>query len=572
MYILGINETHNSSAALLKDGQIIACCQEERFTRIKGQGGFPENAITFCLDYAHISIDDVDLLVFGGSNPIRSAVWKIDSFATNLIFNIFQVAPAIFNIYNFFLDFSYLLLAPIARQYNKLRLSKKLSIPLNKIIICDHHTAHAFAAYCTQIDIKNEILVITNDGGGGNYSSKVFIVNKNNWRQIASTPEKSSLAALYHNITRLLGFNPHEDEYKVMGLSAFAHKKDIENIIPVFKNLIWCKGFSFYSKIPVAFFYLYFKKELGNIRFDAIAGAVQKITEILLTQQVKNVIEETGIGNVVLGGGLAMNIKANMKVSQMKEVKNIWICPSSGDESNSIGHAFFGYKKYCDTYHLPFYPQPLSRLYLGPSYHLSSNVIPNEVRNLPPTVTIKRLRQPAREIARLLAKGQIVAHFACRMEFGARSLGNRSILANPSNPAVIKIINDQIKNRDFWMPFAPTILWEDRQKYLINPKDIDSPFMMLGFETTKKAEQDIPATLHPYDLTCRPQILRKADNPNYYDIINEFKKITGIGAVLNTSFNLHGDPIVCSPKDAIDTFLKSGLKYLVLENHLLTKV
>jgi len=182
------------------------------------------------------------------------------------------------------------------------------------------------------------------------------------------------------------------------------------------------------------------------------------------------------------------------------------------------------------------------------------------------------MKYPAKEVAQLLSKGHVVARLAGRMEFGARALGNRSILANPSNPSVIRTINKQIKIRDFWMPFAPVILKKLVNDYLIFPRQNgESPFMMFAFNTTNRAQKDMPAAIHPFDDTARPQILSRQQNPDYYDIVAEFERITGIGALLNTSFNLHGEPIVLSPLDALQTFHKSGLQYLQLGQYIVMK-
>lgn len=575
MYILGINETHNSSAALLKDGLIVAAAQEERFTRVKNQGGFPKKAIDFCLKQNNINIEDIDLVVFGGSNPFKRFTTATDSLVTRLILPICKLIPVTFNLYQFFLSLVYNCIAPFTRKYHLFKLSALLKIDRSKIRICDHHIAHGYAAYYTSgISKDKDCLVITNDGGGGGFSGKVFVVKNNNWTKIASTPEKSSLAAVYYNTTQLLGFTPDEEEYKVMGLAGYIKNADLEEILTIFRKLIWCKGLSFRSKIPAPFFYQYLEQNISKKRFDYIAFGLQKLTEDLLVEQVKNAIKLTGISSVVLGGGLAMNIKSNMKVSEIKEIKHLCVGASTGDESNAIGNCFFGYSRLCKEKGITFSAESVKNLYLGSEFNIDEveDAIKKELTDHK-LFEIKKLnsKSKAKILARLLAEGKVIARFAGKMEFGARALGNRSILADPRDSKVIRVINDSIKQRDFWMPFAPTILENKAGRYLINPKGIKSPFMMIGFETNIKAGLEIPATLHPYDLTCRPQILASSDNPDFYDIIREFEKLTGIPAVLNTSFNLHGQPIVCSPEDALKTFLNSRLKYLVLKDYLLIK-
>lgn len=357
-----------------------------------------------------------------------------------------------------------------------------------------------------------------------------------------------------------------------MGLAPYAHKKSAEEIASLFRRIMFVEGLSVKSTIPAIAYYGYIQKYLAKKRFDAIAGGVQLFSEEIVKTLVRNAIMKTNIHDVAVGGGVYMNVKANMEISKMPEVERFFVMPSCSDESTAIGAAYWGYKMYCEKNGIPFITKPLSSLYLGPSYN------PNEIKEAldtflkkNPGIKVTRLTSPAKHIAKLLAKGKIVARFAGRMEFGARALGNRSILADPSDRKVVREINDQIKGRDFWMPFAPVILDTYANEYLIRPKHLDSPFMMIGFETKKKAREDLVAAIHPYDHTARPQILSREVNPNYYDIIDEFRKLTGIGALLNTSFNVHGEPIVCSPEEALDTFSRSGLEYLLLEDILVWK-
>ncbi|TDA32742.1 MAG: hypothetical protein DSO02_05025, partial [Hadesarchaea archaeon] len=316
-----------------------------------------------------------------------------------------------------------------------------------------------------------------------------------------------------------------------------------------------------------------FQKFLGErrslYRFDWIAGAIQRLTEEVLVEWVEKAIHKTGMRNVGVGGGVFLNVKANMEIMYRTPVTHFYICPSGGDESTAIGAAYWGYKILCGENAKTV---PIRDLYLGPSY--SSQEVEEALRRWKlkeKGIKVEEIGDIEGEIAELLSKGKIVARFRGRMEFGARALGNRSILADPSNFDLVKELNEQIKQRDFWMPFAPTILSERQHDYLVNPKRIEAPYMVLAFRTTPLAWKELKAAIHPYDKTCRPQVLEKEWNESYYRLIKEFEKITGIGGVLNTSFNLHGEPIVCSPDDAIRTFLNSGLQYLALEDYLLSK-
>jgi carbamoyltransferase len=263
-----------------------------------------------------------------------------------------------------------------------------------------------------------------------------------------------------------------------------------------------------------------------------------------------------------------MNVKANEVISKMPEIHDMFIFPSCGDESNSIGAAYALYAEKCRDVGKEIDINPIGPIYFG------TDIKDSEVEKSTlkfENIHIERYSDINKKIGELLSDGKIVARCNGKMEFGARALGNRSILTNPSNQKAVRIINDMIKNRDFWMPFAPTIIYERRNDYIINPKDIKSPYMQMAFDSNKKNHQEITAALHPADLSTRPQILEKEWNLEYYKVIKEFEKETGTGVVLNTSFNLHGFPIVRNPEDALDVFENSGLQYLALGNFLISK-
>lgn len=588
MYILGINESHTATAALLKDGEIIACASEERFTRKKGQAGFPKRAILYCLSSASISINDVSLVVFGFQDLFATR-WYGEAESANVrvffsvkrmldqsLFAMLSFLLPLFSFYATVKSLLYRLIRLAFVQRYKRELANQLGLPQGRLAFADHHIAHALAAYYSLDERGTKKLIITNDGMGDDVCGRVFITEGDKWEEIASTPNHSSLAYLYFYITRYLGFTPNQDEFKVMGLAPYANTKEVDKLYPVFKKLIINQGLSFKAPLTRFGFHPYLQKHLQARRFDTIAGCIQRLTEELVTNQARSAIEQTGIRDVVLGGGLAMNIKANMHIGRFAKLRHLFVCPSSGDESTAIGACFFGYQKLCEKDNLQFKPVPVRNLYLGPQFGLEEveqalrreSILDNN------KFAVKKITKKAQAplLAKLLAQGNIVARFAGRMEFGARALGNRSILADPRNPNIVKALNEQIKERDFWMPFAPTILAERVNEYLDNPKNLDSSYMMLGFPTTQKARKEIPAALHPADFTCRPQILNREQNPQYYDIIKQFEKMTGVSVLINTSFNLHGEPIVCTPQDAIRTFKRSGLQWLMMEDYLIRKV
>lgn len=316
-------------------------------------------------------------------------------------------------------------------------------------------------------------------------------------------------------------------------------------------------------------FPVFIRKNLYTYRFDHIAGGLQKLTEELHQSWIEEAIKRYQINNIALGGGVFMNVKANGSILSLKSVHEMFAMPSCGDESNAIGAAYWGALHALKS--TEKIPGPLVDLYLGPSF--SDDEVWKELQLFKSTklYILTRQKHPEAIIARLLAKGEIVAIFQGRMEWGARALGNRSILANASNLEVISIINKQIKNRDFWMPFAPAILDTWAEKYLVNPKKANSPFMMLAFHSTPLAQIHLKAAMHQADKTLRPQIVSKKQNSFLYGVIKRYEKQTGMGGILNTSFNIHGEPIVCTPRDALSTFHRSGLRYLLIGNWLISK-
>ncbi|VVB69802.1 Uncharacterised protein [uncultured archaeon] len=567
MIVLGINPGHNSTAALFKDGKIVAMVSEEKFSRIKNYLGMPYKSIDYCLDYAKITKNDVDLVVIAGTNP-RSQMLNITanglespvSSERGFMASLSSAVPkSVINVYS---DFKWKNKSSEIKQMH----ADKLGFPIEKIEFLDHHTAHALSC---AFNIKPNTLVLTLDGEGDGYCGTVSVFDGKNLNFISKTSQDHSLGLLYMYVTIYLGMKPNEHEFKVMGLEPYAKGERINECKKVFDELIWLKenSLEFDSKMNIHECLPYLYEKLRKYRFDYVAAAVQRKTEELVTEWVKRAIKTTGLNHVAVSGGVFMNVKVNMLVNELPEVEDLFICPSPGDESLPFGCIYYGVKKLNESQSV----EPLARLYLGPEYSNDyvKNVLSNDKRLS--NYKIEYHEDIESVIADLLANGKIVARMKGRCEWGARALGNRSIIADPRNLDIVKIINEQIKSRDFWMPFAPSMLADKSDKYLINPKHSFAPWMIIAFNTKPQAKIDIPAALHAYDLSARPQFVTKELNPEYYKIISLFESKTGISGVLNTSFNLHGEPIVCSPEDAIHTFLDSGLEYVAIENYLLSK-
>jgi len=416
--------------------------------------------------------------------------------------------------------------------------------------------------------------VLTNDNSGDGLCATASSARGLGLERREATPSgPGSLGSFYTLVTLLLGMKPGEHEYKVMGLAPYASAEPTERAAAALRTV-----FDFADGRPCRFewrkrgpLYRAILEATLGLRFDWIAGGAQRILEESLLAWARRMRERYGGERLALGGGVFMNVKANMLLADEPWVSDLFVFPSCGDESNAVGAAYLGYVELCARQGLTPAPRPFGSACLGPGI---DDVEVEAVIRRRDLAGRHRVSEPARmeeRIAELLASDGVVARCAGPMEFGARALGNRSILGNPSDHRVVPLINRMIKNRDFWMPFAPSVLREREADYLVNPKGLASPYMMLAFQTNPKRRDEIVAAIHPHDGTARAHIVDEAWNPPYYRVIREFEARTGIGAVLNTSFNLHGEPLVASPEDAVDTFERSGLPHLALGRYLISK-
>ncbi len=578
MYVLCLNIGHNATAALLKDGKILRCVSEERFSRIKNHHGVPFQSIRWILQDVGIQMNEVDCMVLDdqysvihdphfGRNFFHAYTQKsrMKKIASRVAYHY----PRAFSKYYTFKESR----IDKAKQRTHLQkdLASLLGLPEEKIIITDHHLMHAFASL-GNLDSDKKWLIFTLDGEGSGLCATVNFYDGKNLKVLSKSSKTASLGYFYGLATLALGMKPLEHEFKVMGLAPYAKAHNVDEIYPRIKKLFWIDEQGvFHSKFSMPFADHFFAKEMKHVRFDTLAAVVQKLTEDLCCEWVEKMIQKTGIHHIALSGGVFMNVKANKKISELDGVHDLFVMPSCGDESNALGACWYGYKMLALKEKMLFKPRPLEDLYLGPEYDEEYVEEFIEKNHLKEKYIIKKIKNVSLEIAKLLAKGNIIARCSGKSEWGARALGNRSILANPTHPDTIRILNETIKDRDFWMPFTPSMIDRFEKKYILNPKKIFSPYMAITFDSTVLAQKQLPAAMHPYDFTIRPQIVTKKFNKEYYELISEFQKLTGIGAVLNTSFNLHGEPNVLTPEDALHTVEHSSLRYLVLGKYLLEK-
>ena len=445
---------------------------------------------------------------------------------------------------------------------------KKLGID-SSITYYDHHFLHAATAHLQCPWGKERNLVITNDGSGDAVCATVNIGVGNSLERIETISNYNSMGEFYSRITQYLGMKPMSHEFKVMGLAPYAKPKYGLKTYELIKN--WFKvvpPFKFENRSGfwkwqyIGGFEKLFRTKH---RFDNIAWAAQNLIEEKQTEWIKMVIKNTGIKNVVLSGGVFLNIKANYNLLQIDEIENLFIFPSGGDESLPMGAAL-----QLQIENGQEYTEPLGPLYFGDEF--SDEQILDELKLWSDSITFVKPDNINEHAANELINGNIIARFFGRMEWGARALGNRSIIADGRDPDVIIKINEAIKNRDFWMPFAPSILYERVDDYFDNPKKFYGPYMVMAFPSKPLAKKHILGGLHPYDYTGRPQMVKKEWNQSYYELLKAFeKKSGGVGGVLNTSFNIHGEAIVRTPKDALETFMSSGLDGLALGSYYVLK-
>jgi len=588
-YHLALSVSHNSSAALMKDGEVIVAVCEERSRRKKNYIGYPKNAVDYCLKKAGITadqlsrvayttIDNPGLLIKAKTNTEFSLADYRDYYGERFYKRRLRGEDCVdylkwlrddpqFNKDEEHFDFSYLnddMLTDNQREMDLFRaesanlLANELGIPKEKIEFLDHHTCHAYYSYFGSPFRGEDCIVLTLDGWGDGRNQTVWRVSGEKFTLLAESSH-NDLGRIYKMATLILGMRPDEHEFKVMGLAPYAKTSYAERAMAVIENLCEVDGMRIVSKNRPKDLFSYLEEAWKIHRFDNIAAAVQRYTEKIACQLVSNIAKETGIRRFVIGGGIAMNIKMNKAISELDDVEEIFVCGSSGDESLSIGGCYLLNSNQSSN-------QPVSNLYLG--YDIRDELATFDPEKYSDKFEVRDSVTPD-DVAKLIANGDIVACVRGRAEFGARALGNRSILADPSRRSTVQQINEAIKNRDFWMPFALSILEEHSDEYILNPKRLGSPFMAISLDVRPEVHAKIEAGTHPYDRTVRPQFVTRGDAPQYHELISAFFRLTGIPALLNTSFNLHGEPIVDTIADAIRTVELSGLDHLLIEDRVL---
>jgi carbamoyltransferase len=569
MIILGITDSFTSGAAISIDGRIIAAVNEERLDRNKMSMGFPNLSITEVMKIAGVKASDIDQVAVATSNlfwrpesvpytdyfrdkkgGFRDTFLSLGS-AFSKVFGNLQGARQIYY------GLKTQLTRPRRQQLpDRLRDKYGITAPVRFI---DHHLCHATSAYFTSG--YREATVITQDGAGDGKCSRVYAVKDGKFRQLQKLDSYDSVGNYYSYVTHLCGFKAHKHEGKITGLAAYGKPAYLD----ILKRFVSYDG-NQVSNIGRCFDHSAIEKLRAvlpeDFSHEDLSASVQKLLEESVSAFCDHWVRKSGIGNVALAGGVFANVKLNQRIHELDSVNNIFVHPGMGDDGLAVGAALFldyqadGYKP-LDVIDHVYFGDDLSEEKIDAAIEKSGL----ELAECPDGVE--------RAVAELLANGNVIARCAGRMEYGPRALGNRTIMYQTTDPAVNKWLNDKLSRTEF-MPFAPVTLWEERHRCYKNIEGAEQTarFMTITFDCTEEMKKMSPAVCH-VDGTARPQLIREEDNPEYYRILSEYHRITGIPSLVNTSFNIHEEPIVNTPEEALQAFSDSELDALLLGNRLL---
>jgi carbamoyltransferase len=591
VYILGVScFYHDAAAALLHDGSLTAAAEEERFSRVKHDYGFPRNAIQFCLDQAGIEGRDLDYVVFF-EKPFR----KFD----RILMTALQTYPQSWKVFRE---------SMISWMADKLwigaTLQSELGVSKEKVLFCEHHLSHAASAYlCSPFD---DAAILTVDGVGEWVTASYGVGRGNDIRLLKQIEFPHSIGLLYSAFTAFLGFEINEGEYKVMGMAPYGVPRYVDKVWKlVHQNTdgsfsldmdYFCFHYSTDQTYNQKFVRLFGEPRPSNLQFFTaetgfpkyfgappgnyselcklnqhyadVAASIQQVTEELLLGMANNLYRETGIKRLCIAGGVGLNSVANARILKETPFEQLFVQPAAGDGGGALGAALWAYN--C------LFGKPrnftMQHAYWGRSdsdAEIGDFLRQNEI----PFRCFENDDELLDGVVERLIQGKVVGWSQGRFEWGPRALGNRSILADPRNPDMKDIVNAKIKFREPYRPFAPSVLSECAEKYFDLPQakcHHPARYMLYVVPVRESQRNTLPAITH-VDGTGRLQTVFRDQSPRYYRLIERFGQATGIPVLLNTSFNLKGEPIVNTPANAFDTFSKSEMDSLVLENFLVEK-
>ena len=596
-YILGISCYYSDSAiTLLKDGEIIFALQEERFSREKNDARFPESAISYCLKNHGIDLRDIEKIIYY-EKPFLTFERLLETYL--------GAAPrggrSFVRAMQVWLKEKIFIKSELKRKFKSLqeKLFPETKFNLPELLFSEHHLSHAAAAFYPSP--FEEAVILCMDGVGEWATTSTWVGKNNKIKPLWEISFPHSLGLLYSAFTYYCGFKVNSGEYKLMGLAPYGEpkyaKKIKENLINIKEDGTFRLDISFFKfhrgfRMTGRKFHKLFGSEprkseakLTNFHMD-LAASIQFVTEEIYIKLAKSLRKETGINNICLAGGVALNCVANGKLMNEKVFDNIWIQPASGDAGSSLGAALVAWHQYLNKPRMVNQDDSMKGAFLGCNY--SNAEIIKYLNQINASFHTLEEEDLFKKVADLLTEGKVIGWFNGSMEFGPRSLGARSIIGDPRNKKMQSLINLKIKYRESFRPFAPSVLEEDASsQFEINKK---SPYMLFvapikknlckkmtneqeklfGIKKLNVIRSNIPAVTH-VDYSARVQTVSKKTNPRYHKLISVFKDKTGCPTIVNTSFNVRGEPIVRSPKDAFRCFMRTEMDILVLENQILFK-
>jgi len=558
MISIGINysQMHDSSACIARDGEVLFAAAEERLSRAKHDARFPVLAIRACLEFAGVRPDEVDFVCQGWPRPRAAFLHDLKSYASGK-----QPADsrALLNSTRQFVSLWH-------QRGGENRFRQNFGASKASFRFVDHHLAHAISAYAYSGFDDAAVLVL--DGRGAWEATSLWRGHDGRLEHIWTIPWPNSLGLFYAQFTHYLGFEPYADEWKVMGLAPYGEPgvnlrefiNPDDSPYRVASRLLIGRDAAPLAQIEARLGPKRVPESQIEMPHKNLAFAVQDDCERAMLTLARAAVEKTGCRSLCLAGGVALNSKANGKILTSGFVDRIFVQPAAGDDGVCLGavlapHLDAGAK-------LPV--RKMRHAYLGPESSEEDISRTLETYKLRAT----RVTDPARAAAQMLAEGKILGWFQGRMEFGPRALGSRSILADPRDPEMNAKVNNAVKFREWWRPFAPSMLAEAAHEYIESATD--SPFMILTAQVKPEKRSVIPSVTH-VDGSARPQTVERDVNPLYWRLIQNFGERTGVPVVMNTSFNLRGEPIVCTPTDAVRTFFSSGMDSLVIGNFVVEK-
>ena len=592
-YILGISAYyHDSAAALIYDGEIVAAAQEERFTRKKHDASFPTNAILYTLQEAKISFNQLDYIAF-----YEKPLLTFDRLLETYLAYAPQGLSSFISAMSVWLQEKLYLKTVIKKALAELGNCKPKQLP--PLLFGEHHQSHAASAFFASPFEKAAVLCM--DGVGEWATTSLWLGERNQLTPQWEIDFPHSLGLLYSAFTYYTGFKVNSGEYKLMGLAPYGQPKYVDTILD---NLLDLKDDGTF-RLNMKYFNYATGLTMTNKLFDRLFGApprkpetdltqremdiaasIQQVTEEIVLRLANTAKKELGVDNLCLAGGVALNCVSNGRLLRESKFKDLWIQPAAGDAGGAIGAALSVWHQYLEKPRQTNSSDKMQGSYLGPRF--SNAEIQQYLEDVKAVYTYLDESKLCQTVAQILAKGNVVGWFQGRMEFGPRALGDRSIIGDPRNQKMQSVMNLKIKYRESFRPFAPSILADKVADYF--ELDHESPYMLLvaevkeelkiamteeqkqlfGIEKLNIPRSQLPAITH-IDYSARVQTVHPETNPRYYQLIKEFENLTGCAVLVNTSFNVRGEPIVCTPEDAYRCFMRTEMDYLVLENYVLAK-